>query len=43
MLYMFIYAQKEYRKVWEVKSTSTLKILALYFLKTSNAFTQSLV
>ena len=27
------HAQKEYRKVWEMKSTSILNILALYFLE----------
>ena len=37
------HAQKEYGKVLEMKSTYILNILALLFLKTSNAFTQSLV
>ena len=39
------HAQKEYGKVWEMKSTHILNILALiHFLKKkSNAFTQNLV
>ena len=38
------HAQKEYGKVWEMKSIFALNILALLlFLRTSNAFTQSLV
>ena len=37
------HAQKEYGKVLEIKSTSILTFLQFYFLKTNNAFTQSLV
>ena len=37
------HAQKEYGKVWEMKSSPILNILALYFFKTSNAFPKSLV
>ena len=37
------HAQKEYGKVWEMKTTPILNILALLLFKTSNAFTQSLV
>ena len=38
-----MHAQKEYGKVWEMKSTPTLNILALLlFFKASNASTQSL-
>ena len=37
------HAQKEYSKVWEMKSIPIFNILALYFFITSNAFTQSLV
>ena len=37
------YAQTEYGKVWEMKSTPILNILAFLLFKTSNAFTQSLV
>ena len=33
-------AQKEYGNVLEMKSTTILNILALYFFKTSNAFAQ---
>ena len=36
------HAQKEYGKVWEMKSTPILNILALLLFKTSNAFTQNL-
>ena len=36
------HAQKEYGKVWEIKSIPILNILALlFFFITSNAFTQS--
>ena len=35
------HAQKEYGKVWEMKSTPILNILHFYFFKTSNAFTQN--
>ena len=37
------HAQKEYRKVLEMKSIFILNILALLLLKTSSAFTQSRV
>ena len=37
------HAQKEYGKVWEMKSIPIINILALYFYIISNAFTQSLV
>ena len=36
------HAQKEYGKVWEMKSIPILNILALLLFITSNAFTQSL-
>ena len=37
------HVQKEYDKVWDMKSTPILKIVTLLLFKTSNAFTQSLV
>ena len=37
------HAQKEYGKVWEMKSIPTLNSLALLLFITSNVFTQSLV
>ena len=36
------HAQKEYGKILEMESTYILNILAFFFLKTGNAFTQSL-
>ena len=36
-----IHAQKEYGKVWEMKSIPLLNILALLLFISSNAFTQS--
>ena len=35
------HAQKEYGKVLEMKSTPFLNISALYFFKTSNAYTKN--